>query len=198
MADYFSSREVPQNVWTGVTVCDQSEANEKIPYLLQVKSKFRFVSIEPMLGPIDLTDIIAKETDCFEDHINALYCDVDVEDDTIYQGRTTNWVICGGESGGEARPMHPDWVISLRDQCKTYDVPFMFKQWGTWAPGECVNDLKKRETVVYTDGKWDKCSDDWITEADRGPIMYKVGKNHAGRLLDGIIYDEFPGVNNVE
>ena len=108
-----SARPWPANVWLGATVVNQEEADRDIPKLLAVPARVRFLSIEPMLGPISL--------DCFpvygEDERPLLH-----------------WVICGGESGLGARPMHPDWARSLRDQCASAGVPFHFKQWGGWRP----------------------------------------------------------------
>ena len=125
----------PDNLWLGVTVENQEQANERIPLLLRTTAKVKFVSIEPMLGPIDLTKIPH-----FKDHLdNQYYRDVlnqksiSGDDITNYPGQL-DWVICGGESGHKARPMHPDWVRSIRDQCMSANVPFFFKQWGGWAP----------------------------------------------------------------
>jgi len=103
MAEYFSTRAVPDNVWVGVTAEDQQRADERIPYLLQVKAKVRFVSVEPMLGPVELWAFIGVN--------NGIH-----------------WVICGGESGTGARPMNPDWARRLRDQCRITEVPFFLKQ----------------------------------------------------------------------
>ena len=118
------------NIWLGVTAENQARVNERIPILLQIPAAVRFVSIEPMLGPVDLTDIVIKRQ-VGEDHIDVLRCDVDPADD-LYHGSTLDWVICGGETGPGARPMHPDWVRSLRDQCLEAHVPFFFKGWGRW------------------------------------------------------------------
>lgn len=145
------------NVWLGVTVCNQEEANEKIPLLIQIPATVRFVSVEPMLGPVDLR---------YQLH---LYGHVGPPCHIKREGfhrlgdfkKELDWVICGGESGSKARPMHPDWVRSLRDQCKAAGVPFLFKQWGTYGP---VN----------------------------GDNMVRMGKHNAGRILDGVLHDEYP------
>ncbi len=100
---------MPDNIWLGVTAENQEQANKRIPILLQIPAKVRFVSIEPMLDVIDLECF--PETGCPSDSIDNL-----------------GWVICGGESGHHARPMHPDWVRSLKEQCESADVPFFFKQ----------------------------------------------------------------------
>jgi len=93
----------PENVWPGASVENQKRADERIPILLQIPAAVRFVSIEPMLGPLEIS---------------------------AFPG--LDWVIVGGETGPGARPMHPDWVRSVRDQCQEAEVPFFFKQWGGW------------------------------------------------------------------
>jgi protein gp37 len=106
--------------WIGTSVEDQARADERIPQLLQIPARVRFLSCEPLLGPVFIRPE-AFEKLAFEAHG---YID---------------WVICGGESGPGARRMHPDWARSLRDQCQTAQVPFFFKQWGNWAPKEVAD-----------------------------------------------------------
>lgn len=139
-----------KNVWIGVSVEDQEAADERIPLLLKVPAAVRFLSCEPLLGEIDLGR------------------------DVIFL-KKLHWVIVGGESGSGARPMHPDWVISLRDQCKVADISFFFKQWGEFWPGE-KGRLYRGNMLDYTDGQ----------------TMVRTGKKKAGRLLDGKVYNEFP------
>jgi protein gp37 len=100
----------PKNVWCGVTVCNQVEADEKIEYLVRMPSPVRFLSIEPMIAPIVIRKRFLHDTDA-------------------HPGFMVNWVIVGGESGPGARSMHPDWARGIRDQCADADVPFLFKQW---------------------------------------------------------------------
>jgi protein gp37 len=102
----------PENVWLGVTVCNQEEADAKIPYLAKIPAAIRYVSIEPMLGPVDIVRYLWRDGK-----------------------KSIHWVICGGESGPGARPLHPSWVLRLLFQCKFYDIPFFFKQWGHCMPG---------------------------------------------------------------
>lgn len=158
----------PPNVWLGTTVEDQARANERIPLLLSIPAKVRFLSCEPLLGPVDLGWPVAGAPAHFWKG------GVPTENDRIH------WVICGGESGGpKARPMHPDWARSLRDQCAAAQVPFFFKQWGEYQAfdaSECRTNVTK-ET---------KISADRLTGFDR------VGKAKAGRLLDGIEHNDFP------
>lgn len=126
------------NVWLGVSVEDQKTADERIPLLLDTPAAVRWLSIEPLLGPVDL------------------------------DGQALDWVVVGGESGPNARPMHPDWARSIRDQCQAAEVPFFFKQWGEYGllPG----------TIDGT---------------------VRLGKKKAGRLLDGREWNEYPEVRNV-
>lgn len=119
------------NVWIGATVVHQAEADRDVPKLLATPAAVRFLSIEPMLGPIDLTSIRQPLAGDSYTEGNVL-----VRKDTLNLGAarpSIDWVICGGESGPNARPMHPDWARSLRDQCAAAAVPFLFKQWGEWA-----------------------------------------------------------------
>jgi protein gp37 len=163
------------NVWMGVSCEGQQTADERIPLLLQMPAAVRFVSLEPLLGSIDLTDIVTRGGGC-EVHRDALYCDVDSVDDEDWGGRSLDWVIVGGESGPKARPMNPDWARSIRDQCQLADVPFFFKQWGEYRP-------------ALKGGDGDGVS---IPFGVNGPMMFKVGKKRAGRELDGRTWDEMP------
>lgn len=186
MKNYFRDiSEMPENIWCGVTVCNQKEADEKISVLMQIPAAVRFVSIEPMLGPIDLSRALGIE---YSDNLEMYLPHVSGQHPKL------DWVIVGGESGPGARPMYPDWVKLIRDQCAAAEVPFFFKQWGEWAPGECVEDSIGKYKTCYFDGdEWIECSDDWISEQDYGPIMYRTGKKKAGRLFDGKMHDEYPG-----
>jgi protein gp37 len=238
------------NIWLGVTAENQARADERIPVLLQIPAAKRFVSIEPMLGPIDLSRWIIPRTpftpenapDTWSDFTwpdwvpkkvreqiedfwgqlgrkpkdwaeNAIHNDsppfgmhmgyrderngeavygkwifawnnigrligdngeiyypsiprAHLLDATRYYWHDLHWVICGGETGSGARPMRPDWVRSLRDQCQASGTPFFFKSWGEWGP----------------DGI--SCS----------PVLRRVGKKAAGRLLDEREYSEYPEV----
>lgn len=105
-------------VWLGATICNQKEADRDIPKLLAVPARVRFLSMEPLLGPVDVFSTITGELL----HVSG----------NEYDPGWLDWIIVGGESGPGARPMHPDWARGLRDQCKAGDVPFLFKQWGEW------------------------------------------------------------------
>lgn len=114
-----------RNVWLGVTVCNQNEADAKIPVLLDTPAVLRFVSIEPMLGPVDLRQEWFCGFEACRDHSKAPCDHPDCE------SRRLRWVICGGETGPGARALNADWVRSVRDQCVTAGVPFFFKGRGT-------------------------------------------------------------------
>jgi protein gp37 len=150
------------HIWFGVTTENQEEANRRIPILLSIPAAKRFVSIEPMLGAIDFLG-----------------------------GPKVDWVICGGESGNGARPMHPDWVRSLRDQCKNSGTSFFFKQWGEWLPSYDFGE--RLEELIDT---FPKCriGKDYIFED--GTHMYKIGKKAAGSLLDGKHFKQYPEQNS--
>ncbi|QLC26118.1 phage Gp37/Gp68 family protein [Parasphingopyxis algicola] len=113
--------EWPENVWLGTTVEDQKRANERLPHLQSIPAKVRFISAEPLLGPISIDRWL---------------------DDSL------DWVITGGESGPKARPSNPAWFRDLMNQCMAYDVAFHFKQWGDWAPGQGIALAKARQMVL--------------------------------------------------
>jgi protein gp37 len=104
-------------------------------------------------------------------------------------GRHVDWVIVGGESGSHARPMHPDWARSLRDQCAAAGVPFLFKQWGEWLPATRHDDLTL--TLTFNDSNHTGPVNPKWQHID-GASLAMVGKKAAGRLLDGRTHDEFP------
>ena len=123
MVDYFDKEPfffMGSNLWLGVSVEDQKMADYRIPYLFRVHAEKRFISYEPALGPVDFASINGALSSWFRNG------DIDVVD----EGRL-HWIIMGGESGPGARPMHPDWARSVRDQCQAAGVPFFFKQWGS-------------------------------------------------------------------
>jgi protein gp37 len=147
------------NVWLGVSTERQQEADQRIPHLLQTPAAVRFISAEPLLGPLTISYLEWARLD---------------------------WVIVGGESGPHARPMHPDWVRSLRDQCEAVGVPFFFKQHGEWL--SCTDDngqISYGGDRVHTWGGPDIGGDG---------ACYRVGKKAAGRLLDGIEHNAMPKV----
>ena len=189
-----------KNLWLGVSAEDQRRAAERIPDLLATPAVVRFVSAEPLLGPIDFRAIdISGDEEILP--LGAGWLNRLDEVGGAEHARL-NWVIVGGESGPEARPMHPEWARSIRDQCAAADVPFFFKQWGDWAPGECASRSPTRtEQVAW----WD--FDRWFASAltpresaemhvDEEPDVFRLDKKVAGRLLDGRTWDEMPGVRH--
>lgn len=118
------------HIWLGTSVENQEQADRRVAELLKIPAAVRFLSCEPLLGPVDLVNLAQKMQ--FGEHCyNALACDVDPVDDGEFAGRCVNWVIVGGESGPNARPMVLEWAIDLREQCRLAGVPFHFKQMGT-------------------------------------------------------------------
>lgn len=185
-----------KNVWIGATVVNQEEADRDIPKLLAVPAEKRFLSIEPLLGAIDLRNLNSgretNEFDCLAPDI----CDVaikgwtgtsptweedfeewfGVRPESVHPGdpmhKRIDWVIVGGESGPGARPIHPEWARSIRDQCVAAGVAFFFKQWGEYA----LNWLNDDAGHKIRGSEW----------------MDRMGKRASGRLLDGRTWDEVP------
>ncbi|AMR77658.1 phage Gp37/Gp68 family protein [Cupriavidus nantongensis] len=243
------------NVWLGATIVNQAEADRDIPKLVEIPARVRFLSMEPLLGPVDIAKWLEPWTcsDCAyhgsENDSGACMCaDCGIEaqyDESIGSARCAqcskddgtsddvgdtcpkcasvrgwgrdygfkfdsekkllDWIIVGGESGLGARPMHPDWARSLRDQCAAAGVPLLFKQWGEYLPWTHFNVAKIDDppeqtrfgTMEWQDDHWEHVGyPTWADSAD-GVIddlqcMGRVGKKAAGRLLDGVQHDGFP------
>jgi len=187
------------NVWLGVSVEDQAAADERIPHLLGTPAAKRFVSCEPLLGPVDLTRV--AYTDGGGTHLDVLHGWHGVPSGWRGPGKRLDWVICGGESGPRARPMHPDWARSLRDQCAASEVPFFFKQWGEWAPqvgavdGWTIDDNPETSKYPHRDWEGGHYGEPywpmWCDEIDDDTVS-RIGKRAAGRLLDGRAWDQVP------
>jgi protein gp37 len=166
-------------VWLGVSAEDQRSADNRIPILNECPAVVRFVSAEPLLGPVDLTHHLSFGH-CPEHDFPGGFC-VQRQHPGVHH---LNWVIAGGESGPGARPAHPDWFQSLRDQCRQAGVAFHFKQWGEWV----YRNQMPEETYVQLDQA--------INLAQAHPEPFRVGKKRAGRLLDGRTWDEYPEVSH--
>jgi protein gp37 len=139
-------RELP-NVHLGVSVENQAAADERIPLLLRIPAAVRFLSCEPLLGPVQITDAYDGNGGIYKPLVGLHWKRRDRPGLLAQHGPRIHWVIAGGESGPGSRPMHPEWVRSLRDQCVTSSVPFLFKQWGDWAP---VSDMTEAQVnAVY-------------------------------------------------
>ncbi|OTP79438.1 phage Gp37/Gp68 family protein [Caballeronia sordidicola] len=186
---------LPPNVWLGATIVNQDEADRDIPKLLAIPARVRFLSMEPLLGPVDLTSIPwgGVRTDMLQGWNSPKH--------------GVHWVIVGGESGADARPMHPDWVRSLRAQCAAASVPFLFKQWGEWTDEDWGERAGLRDTAgVLPSGDFALMSQGYsppFDDSDRleaagnvrldgRMLMDRVGKRAAGRKLDGVTHDGFP------
>jgi protein gp37 len=192
---------VPPNVWLGATVCNQTEADRDIPKLLAVPAAKRFLSMEPLLGPVNLKfRIVNTNPPAGIDSMTP----AQVSEHAMIIARAiyhswcdmVDWVIVGGESGPNARPMHPDWARSLRDQCQAAGVPFLFKQWGEWVDERHANldqpvstSIRRTTSKLTIDGCVVSMRNPW-PESYVG--IYRVGKKSAGRLLDGRVWDEVP------
>lgn len=180
------------HVWLGVTAENQPMFDKRVPILLSIPAAIHWVSYEPVLGPL---------------FVPAQW--IDYGRYGQYGMPTIKWFVCGGESGPKARPMHPDWVRSLRDQCQAAGVKFFFKQWGEWAPffdedkyTHCEEEtLRNEQHYINPDGSTGCC---WITDGEgifqnwtgepneNCAVINRVGKKRAGRLLDGREWSEFP------
>lgn len=157
--------EPPENVMFGISVSDQETADDLIPQLMKVKGK-KFLSIEPLLAPIDLTEILELD-----------------------------WIIVGGESGHHARPMHPDWVREIRDLCRERAIPFFFKQWGEWAPMPFPPNENPKQFGAWNDCGDPKYAPGAFVNhlfCTACQNMMRTGKKENGRQLDRMEHSEFP------
>jgi protein gp37 len=142
--------EWPANVWLGTTAENQKYADKRIPIVLELPARIHFISAEPLLGSLSLS-----------------------------KWKGIDWVIAGGESGHGARPTNPDWIRSLRDECRATGTAFHFKQWGHWAP-ELPHGVTPKQRLQL------------VTAESKPTTLYGLGKTVAGRLLDGRTWDQFP------
>lgn len=185
------------NVWKGVSVEDQKRANERVPDLLATPAAIRWLSCEPLLGPVDLRNIPVAEGVTLDAmtgwHTGYAHRPVQKLPDAT---NSLDWVVVGGESGPDARPMHPAWARSIREQC-SFLVAFFFKQWGNWIS---IYDRDRDDPDwrnVPKPGDWNRRR--WLNLAggqgfhgDELHMMKNVGKKGAGRELDGRTYDGMP------
>ena len=173
------------NVWLGVSAEDQIRADKRIPHLLNTPAAVRFVSAEPLIGPLDLARLF-HDHPAHTDALRGMY----VGERGQIETAKLDWVIVGGESGPGARPMHPNWARSIRGQCAAAGVPFHFKQWGEWVPPSSETDDTIELTLANIAGA-SRDAREWL-DRDGWPTMARVGKKAAGRLLDGQTHDGFP------
>lgn len=178
--------------WSGhsrsVSVEDQETADERIPLLLQIPAAVRWVSAEPLLGELDIERYMLSSYDKAAHDFQML--------GTECRSNKLDWVVVGGETGSKARPMHPDWVCGLRDQCEERGVPFYFKQWGEHIPSVDASndqiDAARTGGWVHLAGGFHDGNDQAAFQKGDGHVL-KIGKKSAGRLLDGQLWDEYPG-----
>jgi protein gp37 len=159
----------PRNVWLGTSAEDQETFDARIAHLQRFPAPVIFLSCEPLLAQLEL----------------------------LLSMRRIDWVIVGGESGARARPMHPEWVRDIREQCSAEGVPFFFKQWGEWLPST------RGTHFVCTRGHFDLSTEDRLYKHQDGDLclddcveINRVGKASAGRVLDGRTWDEIPEVRS--
>lgn len=194
-----------KNVWLGVTVEDQRRADERIPFLLQTPAAVRFLSCEPLLEPVNLERHLNGGKTSEEWRARAL-SGVDPYGFRPPYPRI-HWVIAGGESGPNARPIHPDWVRDIRDQCQKAGVPFFFKQWGEWFVPEDGAEACRVCGCTWHNACEGGCF--WIEPGlcsncvgkpvpdYRAVKFQRIGKKKAGRMLDGRTWDEMPKTEGV-
>lgn len=205
---WYDAHGCPDVVWPGVTVEDQKHADERIPVMLGLPRLW--LSCEPLLSAVDLTPWLRERwVPCAPE--DADFPTPHSPTGWARFGNRIAWVVCGGESGAKARPMHPAWAWSLRDQCVEAGVKFLFKQWGEFAPGEEIEANGTDHTGMYEDDPIDGgvpkhyFRDAPIRETARrlgkgeiphnvggDTVVLRVGKKAAGRLLDGRAWDEVP------
>lgn len=217
LQEWASGEKAPENVSIGVTVVNQPEADRDVTKLLTTPAARRFLSLEPLLGPINLRNLAAPTTEGHTWHgIDALS-----QANRSLRG-VIDWVIVGGESGPHARAVHPEWVRDIRDQCQASETPFMFKQWGGWIP---INQMHEYEhtklyksrvkakphqdqgtlddiygrrctvptQVIHIDGSSHDIKEPMaFLQGTEAMQTFKVGKEDAGRRLDGRTWDEVP------
>jgi protein gp37 len=191
--------EIRGHVWLGTTVEDQKHADLNIPHLLRHDAAVRFISVEPMLGPIDVRWAMASNPL----ELGAGYLERGYFSPPLRKLGRLDWVIAGGESGPQARPTDPRWFRSLRDQCAAAGVPFLFKQWGCWVPApEGMAEPEVMQWAVrHRHGRPGRLSEHWGRTSrsptawaimEDGRYMFPTAKARAGRLLEGVEHNGFP------
>ncbi|MCQ8781700.1 DUF5131 family protein [Mangrovibrevibacter kandeliae] len=179
------------NVWLGVSCEDQKRADERVPVLLDTPAAVRWVSAEPLLGPIDFRPYLWASADIGGTSFPML--DGPRPGEFIVPAERLHWIIVGGESGPGARPTNPEWVREIRSQCDDAGVPFLFKQWGEWLEVECARDTLGDDDPRISDAQCRPGGKARLTVLG-DKIFVRVSKTAAGRLLDGVTHDGFPEV----
>lgn len=205
------------NVWLGVSVENQKAAQERIPHLLMSPAAVHWLSIEPLLGPVDITEIVWGSI--LFNPLTGVFDLPEIPHPRI-EGKI-DWVVVGGESGNNARGYHPEWIYSLQKQCENAKVPFFFKQWGEWYTRwrrTAQSDGKSKPHFMYwrdylhftqklwadkddicvdMDGNVCKIGKDFMNAKYPVVILSKVGKKEAGRLLNGFEYNAMPSFSTI-
>lgn len=189
------------------TVVNQAEADRDVPKLLKTPATWRGLSIEPMIGPVNLTRIMRQER---AGDATEAFCDDALTGFRAHKcggwlGPRLDWIIVGGESGPQARPMSVHWARELRDQCAGAEVPFFFKQWGEWLPwaqfmSSGIEDDPERtrfDTMEFDGIDWIDVGrpmwcDTFDGNIDDENCVGRVGRRKAGWLLDGVEHKNFP------
>lgn len=202
---------LPENAALGTSVEDQKRAINLFHLAVAaraLRARLTFASFEPLLGSVDPTRIVLHEG-AAEFPGNPEIETARILFNALTGARSVDlpplgWAITGGEtSQGKhtARPSHPDWFRRMRDQCAEAQVPFLFKQWGDWAPGECVTRQSGTVEAAWYDGPSWTIDTESLSRTDGHvddePDVYRIGKKAAGRLLDGIEHNDFPDLGRV-
>lgn len=200
-----NAKEIFNKIMIGVSICTQKEADQKIPVLLEIKEKLNipiFISMEPLLEKVNIYNKMTNKP-CdycgnFDGEVGRCYC-------RISQNAMIDWVIVGGESGANARPMNPEWARLIKNQCQNNDIPFFFKQWGEWGYsksfyGDQFNISKhdflpkynENKMLFITNTKGKQIALMYKNETDNPEVFEKLGKEKTGNFLDEKQYLEFP------
>ncbi|MGB3026893.1 DUF5131 family protein [Paradevosia shaoguanensis] len=191
-----------RNVWLGTSIEDQPTADTRLPYLRRTPAAVRFVSAEPLLGQVDLFAALGLSVHHHPDNrqstaLNALVIGAAGRALQESGGAGIHQIIVGGESGRNARAMHPAWARLLRDQCNAAGIAFFFKQWGEWVDADAFGDATARPPLNFADAGHlaERLGVPFEHHSD-GSTLIRVGKRKAGRLLDGVLHDAMPALFN--
>jgi protein gp37 len=194
--------ELPGHVQILFSASNQAEVDTAVPILMQIPAAVRGLSLEPLLGPIDLANVSWRLSECSVVRGTVLGTNGRTFSPCGASGKGVDWVIVGGESGPGARPMHPNWVRSIRYQCFEAGVPFFFKGWGAWYPlhPSYVHPPIGKKLGQYAVAYWDNNAERFINGTYKGiendlgewDIMIRIGKKKSGRILDGRTWEEYP------
>jgi protein gp37 len=189
----FEGLRVQKHIWEGTSVGTQKALDERAPHIDELKSMFPelvvWLSMEPLLESVNLEKLLSPcgyycdhNEESFGDWMEE-HPDCNGEDHYFSNHHPDkskiDWIVAGGESGHGARPMHPDWIRRIRDDCKTAGVPFLFKQWGSY------RHFRARDGILVSSNKKTHYWED-------GSISVPISKKKSGRLLDGVLHDEYP------